>query len=295
MSQGSPRRSATRERPMTRPIAEPSAMAIMKAAATRASVAPEIKRECTRARFIQQCQRHRVRGRKEALPRKLGSGIPGCDQQSEREQPPAQSCLLRARPIEGAGRQRPRGANELRAADIGEDQIQGTRVRLFLSERTPDDALAVALAVIRERICIVDAKSSTRAAAIPFRTQAKISFASCVAARNCSMSGAIALGPVTIEGVTDNRDRPLRPELAHDVFHGNRTTEPSVLEIGAKIPVGQGRVSLSLQCLLRQQRRRTVDDGGLLSEIDACAQRKCLEQQASSCRVDRPRRRASCP
>src|SRR5262249_51151498 len=43
ISQGSPRRSATPDRPLIRPSSEPSAMAMTKATATRASVVPRLK------------------------------------------------------------------------------------------------------------------------------------------------------------------------------------------------------------------------------------------------------------
>src|SRR6202048_1093079 len=171
-----------------------------------------------------------------------------------------------------------RSTNELRPADIGEDQIQGTRVRLLLGEWTPEDTFAVALAVDRDRICVTQAE--IRREPLPFRFGPGQDFFCLMYCREKSLgSGGIAAGPIAVEGVTDDRDRSLRPEATYDVFHRNRTAEPSVLELGAKIPVGQGRVCLSLERLLRQQRRRTVDDDGLLSKIDACAQRKRLEQK----------------
>src|SRR6202047_2858187 len=60
-----------------------------------------------------------------------------------------------------------RSTNELRPADIGEDQIQGTRVRLLLGEWTPEDTFAVALAGDRARICVTQAE--IRREPLPFR------------------------------------------------------------------------------------------------------------------------------
>ncbi len=58
--------------------------------------------------------------------------------------------------------------------------------------------------------------------------------------------GSIVRGPATIEGVADDCDWPLCAEALHDPIHGDRAPEPFAFEIGAKIPVNQGRVGLAL-------------------------------------------------
>src|SRR3984893_10113599 len=235
ISQGSARRLARRERPMARPIAEPSPIAITKAAATRARVVARLSASAPERASSSSASATACGPGRRRSPAKWESGRPGCDQQAERDQPPAQSCLLRGGAIEGTGRQRARSTNELCPADIGEDQIQGTRVRLLLGERTPEDTFAVALAVDRARTCAT--RAEFRREPLPFRFGPGQDFFCLMYCREKSLdSGGIAAGPIAVEGVTDDRDRSLRPEATYDVFHRNRTAEPSVLELGAKIP-----------------------------------------------------------
>ena len=72
---------------------------------------------------------------------------------------------------------------------------------------------------------------------------------------------------------------PLGAELAHDVGGVDGAPVTLGFELGAEIPVGQRGVVLALQRLLRQQRRRPVDDRRLPPQIDAGAARQPLQQQ----------------
>jgi hypothetical protein len=63
------------------------------------------------------------------------------------------------------------------------------------------------------------------------------------------------------------------------VIHGNGALVPLAFEIGAEIPKCQRRVGLALQSLLRQQRRRAVDDRRLFLEIKPAAARQRLQQE----------------
>src|ERR1700732_809904 len=87
-----------------------------------------------------------------------------------------------------------RSTNELRPADIGEDQIQGTRVRLLLGEWTPEDTFAVALAGDRARICVTQAE--IRREPLPFRFGPGQDFVCLMYCREEAFeSGGIAPGP----------------------------------------------------------------------------------------------------
>src|SRR5262249_56138031 len=85
-------------------------------------------------------------------------------------------------------------------------------------------------------------------------------------------------GPRAVEGVADERYRPLRTEGFHDVIHADRACVSLAFEIGTEIPKRQRGLGLALQRLLRQQRRRAVDDRRLLLEIEAAAARQPLQQ-----------------
>src|SRR5262249_23530828 len=85
--------------------------------------------------------------------------------------------------------------------------------------------------------------------------------------------------PRAVEGVADERYRPLRPEAPYDVIHGNGALVPLAFEIGAEIPKCQRGVGLALQRFLRQQRRRAVDDRRLFLEIKPAAARQRLQQE----------------
>jgi hypothetical protein len=50
----------------------------------------EVERECAGASFVQQRQDHLGWAGEEAPPSEVGAGKPGCDQQTERDQPQAQ-------------------------------------------------------------------------------------------------------------------------------------------------------------------------------------------------------------
>src|SRR5262249_40329222 len=87
-----------------------------------------VKSERARTRFIDDGQRHGLGIRKQARS------------------------LRRSRPVEGAGRELACRADELRAADLREHEIQGPRIRLLFGERPAHDAFAVALTVDRKRV-----------------------------------------------------------------------------------------------------------------------------------------------
>src|SRR6516165_971972 len=74
--------------------------------------------------------------------------------------------LRRSRPVEGAGRELACRADELRAADLREHEIQGPRIRLLFGERPAHDAFAVALTVDRKRVRVGDADA--RRQPLPF-------------------------------------------------------------------------------------------------------------------------------
>src|ERR1700730_18869870 len=197
ISQGSARRLARRERPMARPIAEPSPIAITKAAATRARVVARLSASAPERASSSSASATACGPGRRRSPAKWESGRPGCDQQAERDQPPAQSCLLRGGAIEGTGRERARSTNELRLADIREDHIQRTRGPLLLWERPREDPFAVALAVDRDRICVTQAE--IRREPLPFRFGPSQDLFCLMYCREMSFdSGGIAPGPSAV-------------------------------------------------------------------------------------------------
>ena len=90
ISQGSPNRSASRDRPMTRPITEPSAMARVNATATRASVAPRLKASAPERASSTMASATACGIRKQARAGQLRAGVPGRDEQNEGDEPRAQ-------------------------------------------------------------------------------------------------------------------------------------------------------------------------------------------------------------
>src|SRR5512132_4441878 len=165
ISHGSPSRSATRERPMTSPITEPSAMAMTNAAATRASVAPRLKASAPERASSTI-----------AIATACGSGSRRAPASCEpayqaaistaRETSRAPNSFPRRRPVESSRREFARRADKLAAADLRQYEIQGARVRLLLGERAAHDACAVALAVDGERAGVADADA--RCEPLPF-------------------------------------------------------------------------------------------------------------------------------
>ena len=106
-----------------------------------------------------------------------------------------------------------------------------------------------------------------------------MSLASRTASRKRSTVPLVARSPAAVERIADDRDRGLGAELAHHVLNRNGAGEALALELGGKIPEGQRGVLLALQCLLRQQRRRAVDECRLLPEIETRSQCERLEQE----------------
>src|SRR5262249_60414698 len=57
---------------------------------------------------------------------------------------------------------------------------------------------------------------------------------------------AVARGPGAVEGIADERDRPLGAELLHDLLHGDGAPVPSAFELRAEIPERERGVGLAL-------------------------------------------------
>src|SRR5262245_6112759 len=287
ISQGSPSRSATRERPMIRPMTEPSAMAMTNATATRASVAPRLKASAPeRASSII------------AIATACGSGS-SCDpayqaarsRTSEKSLAPKNS-LPCGRPVEGSGRELARRADQLGAADLREHPIERPRIRLLLGRRPAHDALAVALAVDRKRARVADADA--RRKPLPFVRRRGQDVLGLPRGVEEAVDGrAVARRPGAVEGVADDGDRSLRPQALHHVIHADGTALPLAFEVGAKVPERERGIALALHCLLRQERRRPVDDGRLAPEIDAGAACERLQQQPAL--VERTARHCELP
>ena len=65
----------------------PSSIAITKATATRASVAPRLKISAPAARFVDDRERNGLRVRQQARPRELRADGPGDDENPQGDQP----------------------------------------------------------------------------------------------------------------------------------------------------------------------------------------------------------------
>src|SRR5262245_50902974 len=292
ISQGSPSRSAIRVIPMIRPLTEASAMVMTNATATRASVAPILKAIAPeRASSII------------AIATACGSGSrrapASCDpayqaarsRTSEKSLAPKNS-LPRGRPVEGSGRELARRADQLGAADLREHPIERLRIRLLLGRRPAHDALAVALAVDRKRARVADADA--RRKPLPFVRRRGQDVLGLPRGVEEAVDGrAVARRPGAVEGVADDGDRSLRPQALHHVIHADGTALPLAFEVGAKVPERERGIALALHCLLRQERRRPVDDGRLAPEIDAGAACERLQQQPAL--VERTARHCELP
>ncbi len=90
---------------------------------------------------------------------------------------------------------------------------------------------------------------------------------------------ALAACECAVERITDDRHRAFGTEPLHDLVHADRAAEAFAFEVGTEVPERQRRFMFALQRLLGQQRRRAIDDAGLLPEIEAGPPRKSLQQQ----------------
>ena len=251
ISQGSPNRSASRDRPMTRPITEPSAMARVNATATRASVAPRLNASAPERASSTM-----------ASATASGSGSRRAPANCE---PAYHAAMSRMRemsrapkftpPRRGGRRFRPRARALVRPAQSHRSRparVQSPRIGLFFGDRPTHDALTVALAVDGERARIGD--TDPRGEPLPLglrRSQNGLGLTGSV--EEPIDRRAIARCPAALEGIADDRDRSLRPEAFHDVVHGDRALLPLAFKIGTEIPERQRGVDLTLQRLLRQE------------------------------------------
>src|SRR6185312_8385895 len=144
----------------------------------------------------------------------------------------------RGGPVECSSRELARRPDQLSAADLGEDAIEGPRIGLLFGDRTPHDALAVALAVDRERARIGDADA--RRQPLPFGLRRRQNLLGLAGGLEEAIDRrSIARRPGALEGVADDGDRPFRTEALHDVVHGDRALLALAFEIGAEIPERQ--------------------------------------------------------
>src|SRR5262245_10775872 len=269
ISQGSPRRSAIRERPITSPITEPSAMAITNATATRASVAPRLiasapELASSTIASATACGSGSIRAPASCEPT-YQAAINAASEMSR-----APKSFTRGRAIEGAGRKLARRPDQLGAPDLRQHAIERARIRLLVAERPAHDTFAVARPIDRKRGRIADADA--RRQPLPFRLGAGQDVLGLPRRVEEAVHGrAVAHGPAALERVADDRNRSLGAERTHDVFHRDRALETLALELGAKVPERQRRVGLALQRLLREERRRTIDDGRLSLEVETGA------------------------
>src|SRR5262245_9664247 len=278
ISQGSPSRSATRERPMIRPMTEPSAMAMTNATATRASVAPRLnasapERASSTIAVATACGSGNRRAPASCDPAYQAA----MSRTSEKSLAPKNS-LPRGRPVEGSGRKLACRADQLGAADLGEHAIERPRILLLLGRRPAHDALAVALAVDRKRVRVADADA--RREPLPFVRRRGQDVLGLPGGVEEAVEGrAVARRPGGVEGVAGERDRSLRPQTFHHVIHADGAALPLAFEVGAEVPERERGVAFALQCFLRQERRRPVDDRRFALEIDAGAARERLQQE----------------
>src|SRR5262249_47515760 len=168
ISQGSPSLSAMRERPMASPIIEPSAMAMTNATATRASVAPRLTASAPERASSTMASATACGSGSRRSPARLEPAYQAAIS-SASEMSRAPKSLPRGRPVESAGRELARRADQLRAADFREHEVEGARVGLLVGERPAHDAFAVALAIDRERARIGGADAPREALPLPLR------------------------------------------------------------------------------------------------------------------------------
>src|SRR5882757_2528963 len=222
ISHGSARRSAIRERPIASPIAAPSSIAIANAAATRASVTPRLKasapeRASSRIASATACGSGSRRGPASCDPA-YQAAISSASEMSltaKAHSPYLILVLFLGRAVEGAGCELARRADQLRAADVREDEIQGAGVVLLVRQRAAHDAFTVALAIDRERARVGDADA--RGKPLPFgvgRRQDVLGLPHRV--EETVDSGTTARSEGAFECVADDRHRSLGAEPSHD-------------------------------------------------------------------------------
>src|SRR5712692_1410169 len=252
-------------------------MAMRKETATRASVTPRLnasapERASSTIASATACGSGSRRGPASSEPA-YQAAISSTSEMSR-----APTLIPRGRPVERAGRKLARWADQLHAGDLGKDEVEGTCVGFFFGKGPAHDAFAVALAIDCKRVGVDGANAPRKS--LPFGLRRSEDFFRLTGGVEKAVDGgSVARGPGTVEGIADDRDRPLGAEALHDTVHGDGALEPFAFELGAEVPEGQGGVDLALQRLLRQQRRRAVDDRRLLAEIDAGAPRQCLQQE----------------
>ena len=206
ISQGSPSRSATRERPMTRPITEPSSHRERERHRDPRQRRAEIEGERAGARLVDDRERHRLRVRQQARAGELRAGVPGRDQQRERDEPRAK-LIPRRRPVERAGRELARRADELGAADLGQHAVQA-RAHRPLPRRSGGARCLRRSAGGRSRAPAASLTPMRGASRCHSASEAaRISLAWRAASRKRSTVAAVARGPGAVERVADDRDR----------------------------------------------------------------------------------------
>src|SRR4051812_3260407 len=236
-SQGSPRRFASRDRPMTRPMTVPSSIAIAKAAATRASVVPRLTTSAPlRASFTMAsatvCGSGNRRGPASRAPTNQAA------MKSPNETSRATTLFSRHRAIERAGRQFMGRTHQLGAADLGEDSIEAAGVGLFLGQRAPHDTFAVARTIDRERSRV--ARTDARRQPLPFGVGSHEYFLRLArGVQEAIDRRRIAGRPATVERVADDRDRSASAEAAHHVGHQDGPLLATAFEICTEIPISQ--------------------------------------------------------
>src|SRR5947207_1807658 len=248
-SQGSPSRSARRKRPIRRPMAEPTAIAIVNDNNTRHSVMSRLNGSsqdwvsCTMASATV-CGSGNMRGPATRDPA-YQAAI-----NSRSESSLTTTSAPRGQAVERSGIELTRRADQLGAADLSEHAVERARIGLLLGQRAPHDALAVALAIDREGGGIGSADA--RREPPPFRLRGGQDFLGLADRGEEAVDrGAVLGGPGAVEGIAKNRHRALGAERAHDIVHGNGAPVALGFELGAEIPEGERGVVLALHCLLR--------------------------------------------
>src|SRR6476646_1241616 len=214
ISQGSPKRSASRDRPMTRPITDPSAMARVKATATRASVAPRLKASAPERASSTMASATACGSGSSRAPANCEPAYQAAISRM-REMSLAPNSLPRGGAVECSRRELARRSDQLSAANVGKHPVEGPRIGLLCGDRTPHDAFAVTLAVDRERARVGHADA--RGKPLPFGLRRRQNLLGLAGRFEEAIDRrSIARCPGAFEGITDDGDRPLCAEGLHD-------------------------------------------------------------------------------
>src|SRR5712671_6012528 len=157
-NQGSPSRSARRERPMANPIAAPSAMAMAKERPTRRSVTPRLTKRSPELASLAMarataCGSGSWRGPAKWAPT-YQAAMSSANETSRAATFSIPQTVERAA-VEFACR-----SYEFGASDLGQHAIECARVRFFVGYIAAEDTFRIALAEDREslRIAVADAR-----------------------------------------------------------------------------------------------------------------------------------------